>query len=122
MDKVEQSHYDVRLSAHEKKMIRLWIDTGATTLRVLVGVSAGTYAAYGTGQVGGCWRNNEPIREMADDWPSTPAAQDAVRRRCGSCHPAEQLAQHVTALVATDHGDMLSWTRPFAQGRRLCCG
>ncbi|MHC4087312.1 MAG: hypothetical protein ACYSU5_19200 [Planctomycetota bacterium] len=53
-------------------MIRLWIDTGATY--------AGTYAAYGTGQVGGCWRNNEPIREMADDWPSTP---DAVARAIG---------------------------------------
>ncbi|MHC4496309.1 MAG: HzsA-related protein, partial [Planctomycetota bacterium] len=110
MDKLEQSHYDVRLSAHEKKMIRLWIDTGATY--------AGTYAAYGTGQVGGCWRNNEPIREMADDWPSTPAAQDAVRRRCGSCHRAEQLAQHVTAQVATDHGDMLSWTRPLSRYSR----
>jgi hypothetical protein len=110
MDKLEQSHYDVRLSAHEKKMIRLWIDTGATY--------AGTYAAYGTGQVGGCWRNNEPIREMADDWPSTPAAQDAVRRCCGSCHRAEQLAQHVTAQVATDHGDMLSWTRPLSRYSR----
>jgi len=136
MNKLESSHYDVRLSDHERKMIRLWIDTGATY--------AGTYAAYGTGQVGGCWRNNEPIREMADDWPSTPAAQDAVRRRCSACHPAEQLAQHVTALVATDHGDMLSSVEPilspqylqpdstrqiadpfgrsFAQGRRLCCG
>jgi hypothetical protein len=110
MDKLKSSHYDVRLSAHEKKMIRLWIDTGATY--------AGTYAAYGTGQVGGCWRNNEPIREMADDWPSTAPAQDAVRRRCGSCHPAKQLAQHVTAQVATDHGDMLSWTRPLSRYSR----
>lgn len=110
MDKIEQTHYDVRLNAHEEKMIRLWIDTGATY--------AGTYAAYGTGQVGGCWRNNEPIREMADDWPSTPPAQDAVRRRCASCHPSEQLAQHVTAQIATDHGDMLSWTRPLSRYSR----
>lgn len=110
MDKLSSSHYDVRLSGHERKMVRFWIDTGATY--------AGTYAAYGTGQVGGCWRNNEPIRVMADDWPSTPAAQDAVQRRCGSCHPAEQLAQHVTAQVATDHGDMLSWTRPLSRYSR----
>jgi hypothetical protein len=110
MDKLESSHYDVRLSAHEKKTVRLWIDTGATY--------AGTYAAYGTGQVGGCWRNNEPIREMADNWPSTAAAQDAVRRRCASCHPAGQLAQHVTAQIATDHGDMLSWTRPLSRYSR----
>jgi len=110
MDKLEPSHYDVQLSPHEKKMVRLWIDTGATY--------PGTYAAYGTGQVGGCWRNNEPIRVMADDWPCTPTAREAIQRRCGACHPKEQLPQHVTALVATDHGDMLSWTRPLSRYSR----
>ena len=110
VDKFSPSHYGVRPSEHEARMIRLWVDTGATY--------AGTYAAYGSGQVGGCWRNNEPIREMADDWPSTGPARDAVERRCGGCHRAQQLAQHVTAQVATDHGDMLSWTRPLSRYSR----
>ena len=111
MDKLEPSHYDVRLSPHERELVRLWIDTGATY--------PGTYAAYGTGQVGGCWRVNEPIRVMADDWPSTTAAVEAVDRRCGVCHPKEQLPRHVTAQIPLDAwGDMLSWTRPLSRYSR----
>ncbi len=110
MDKLEPAHYNVQLSPHEKKLVCLWIDTGATY--------AGTYAAYGTGQVGGCWRNNEPIRVMADNWPCTKPAQQAIQRRCGACHPANQLPRHVTAQIATDHGDMLSWTRPLSRFSR----
>ena len=39
MKLIDGSHYDAKLSAHEQKMIRLWIDTSA--------VYAGTYAALG---------------------------------------------------------------------------
>ncbi len=39
MKLIDGSHYDARLSAHEQKMVRLWIDTSA--------VYAGTYAALG---------------------------------------------------------------------------
>ena len=111
MDKLEPEHYDVHLSPREKKLVRLWIDTGATY--------PGTYAAYGTGQVGGCWRVNEPIRVMADDWPSTGPAVEAVERRCGVCHPKEQLPRHVTARIPLNPwGDMLSWTRPLSRYSR----
>ena len=111
MDKLEPGHYDVRLTPYEKKLVRLWIDTGATY--------PGTYAAYGTGQIGGCWRVNEPIRMMADDWPSTAPAAEAVERRCGACHPKEQLPRHVTARIPLDTwGDMLSWTRPLSRYSR----
>ena len=47
MEKIDGSHYDVSLSPQESRIVRLWIDTGAQY--------AGTYAAYGTGQIGGCW-------------------------------------------------------------------
>jgi len=108
---LEPSHYDVRLSPHEKKVVRLWIDVGANY--------PGTYAAYGTGQVGGCWRNNEPTRVMADGWPSTRPAAEAVARRCGSCHGADQLPYHVTARTRINGwGDMLSWTRPLSRYSR----
>ena len=110
MKLTDGSHYDVRLTPRERKVIRLWIDTNAQY--------AGTYAAYGTGQVGGCWGVNRPVRVMADHWPSTPPAAEAVERRCGPCHSAQQLPRHVTALTATDHGDMLSWTRPLSRFSR----
>ncbi len=111
MEKIDGSHYDVELTPAEHKTVRLWIDSGAQF--------PGTYAAYGTGQVGGCWGNNEPIREMADQWPSTPAARDAVARRCGSCHAAGQLPDHVTARLPLDPwGDMLSWQRPLSRYSR----
>jgi len=111
MDKIDGSHYDVRLSSLEKKIVRLWIDTGATY--------PGTYAAYGTGQIGGCWGNNRPVRVMADDWLSTGPAQEAIERRCGSCHPKQQLPGHVTARIPLDSwGDMLSWTRPLSRFSR----
>jgi len=110
MWKIDRHHNKVRLSPRERDVIRLWIDTNTQY--------AGTYAAYGTGQVGGCWGNNRPVRVMADRWPSTPSAVDAVARRCGSCHRKQQMPYHVTALTATHHGDMLSWTRPLSRFSR----
>ena len=111
VDYLEPSHHDVQLTGQEKRLVRLWIDSGAAY--------PGTYAAYGSGQVGGCWRVNEPIRVMADDWPSTPPAVDAVQRRCAACHPKEQLPQHVTAVTTINPwGDMLSWTRPLTRYSR----
>ncbi len=109
MKKIDAHHNKVRLSALERKMVRLWIDTSTQY--------AGTYAAYGTGQIGGCWGNNRPVRVMADKWPSTPSAADAVRRRCVPCH-GRMLPKHVTDQLPLDHGDMLSWTRPLSRFSR----
>ena len=111
MDMLESDHHDVQLSPSEKKTIRLWIDSGAAY--------AGTYAALGSGQVGGVWANNWPTRVMADGWPSTRPAAEAVERRCGACHPASQFPQHVTARTRIDPwGDMLSWQRPLSRYSR----
>ncbi len=110
MKKIDGSHHDVELTRREKKVIRLWIDSGAQY--------AGTYAAYGTGQVGGCWRNNEPVRVMADSWASTQPARDAIQRRCGSCHK-NQIPRHVTDQNPLDPwGDLLSWVRPLSRYSR----
>ena len=55
----------------------------------------------------------------ADAWPSTAPATDAVQRRCASCHPKEQMPQHVTGQIPLDAwGDMLSWTRPLSRYSR----
>jgi len=58
---IEGGHHKTRLSAEEKKLIRLWIDCNSPY--------AGTYAALGTGMV--------PLR----------VSGDVLLRRCGACHP-----------------------------------
>jgi hypothetical protein len=108
MKKLDGSHNDVKLTAAETTLVRLWIDTAAQY--------AGTYAAFGTGQIGGWWRLNEPIREMADAWPSTPPAREAVERRCGGCH-AGTMPRFVTDQVGP-WGDMESWERPLSRFSR----
>ncbi len=110
MKKIDGSHYEVRLNPRETAIVRLWIDTNAQY--------AGTYAAHGTGQIGGCWNVNEPVRVMADAWPATPPAQQAVQRRCTACH-GRGLPQHVTDRVpGLSHEDMLSWERPLSRYSR----
>lgn len=108
MKKINGSHHDVKLTAAEATLVRLWIDTAAQY--------AGTYAAYGTGQIGGWWRLNQSIREMADAWPSTSPAREAVERRCGACH-AGTMPRFVTDQVGP-WGDMESWERPLSRFSR----
>jgi hypothetical protein len=110
MAKIDGSHYDVKLSTGEQTLIRLWIDTA--------GQYAGTYAAYGTGQIGAWWRNNEPIREMADRWPTTAPASEAVERRCAGCH-GRALPRFVTDRIPVDeYGDLEGWQRPTSRFSR----
>lgn len=77
MQKIDGSHQQVELSAHEREVIRLWIETGA--------VYAGTYAALGTGQA------NTYIFGDASDLPPESVLQrnaaDVIQRRCVACHP-----------------------------------
>jgi hypothetical protein len=111
MTKVDGSHYDVTVTDAERRLLRLWIDTGATY--------PGTYACYGSGQIGDVGYNNLPDHELADDWPSTSACADAIQRRCGNCHEAKFLPRHVTARTRISRwGDFLSWTRPLSRYSR----
>jgi len=76
MKKLDGDHYDVKLSGHEKNMIRYWIEAGAPY--------PGTYAALGTGMIGGFPKSKLDKSQRA--WPSAVAAADAIERRCLSCH------------------------------------
>ncbi len=67
-------HHDVQASSEQRRLIKLWLDTGACF--------AGTYAAAGSGMVGA---------EEEDLWSPTPepvlqAEIDVLSRRCDSCH------------------------------------
>jgi len=60
MTYLDGAHYRAKLSDHDRKVIRLWIETGATY--------AGTYGALNTG-----------IYPVA-------LPEDAIKQRCGNCH------------------------------------
>jgi hypothetical protein len=111
MNKVDGSHHDVNATNAERRLLRLWIDTGAAY--------AGTYACYASGQIGDVGFNNLPVHELADDWPSTSACVGAIERRCGGCHDEKLLPRHVTARTQiSGWGDFLSWTRPLSRYSR----
>jgi hypothetical protein len=100
MKKLDGSHHKVKLTDVERTTVRLWLDSATPY--------AGTYAAYGTGQIGGWWRLNESTREMTDNWPVTPPARDAMQRRCAGCHE-----NRMPRYVTDDHVDAGAAWRDF---------
>jgi hypothetical protein len=76
MKMLDGSHYDVRLTQHEQDMIRYWIESAAPY--------PGTYAALGTGQIGGFPKSVLETTDRA--WPCSVAAAEAIQRRCLGCH------------------------------------
>ncbi|TWT81044.1 translocation protein TolB [Planctomycetes bacterium CA13] len=79
MKKLDGQHYDVKLSPHEQKMIRYWIETGACY--------PGTYAALGHGSIGG-YQQNKQFNEDKD-WPTREAFSRVITQRCTECHQRE---------------------------------
>ncbi len=76
MKMLDGSHYDAKLTQHEQDMVRYWIESAAPY--------PGTYAALGTGMIGGFPKS---VLETSDrKWPSSIAAADAIQRRCTGCH------------------------------------
>jgi hypothetical protein len=73
---VDGSHYGVKATPAQRKMLRLWIETGAAY--------PGTYAALGTGMIGG-YAENKPV-DLDTDWPTTKAGAEVLQRRCAACH------------------------------------
>ncbi len=80
--KIQTGHNDVRLSADELLMVRMWINSGAAY--------PGTYGALGTGMIGGLVQNRYDM--SAAGWPSTKAAARVIQKRCVPCHPT--IARH----------------------------
>ena len=78
---LDGSHYGVKASEHDKKMLRLWIEVGAPY--------PGTYAALGCGSIGGYFQNQPTNTDL--DWPTTKAGAEVIGRRCASCHKGNEV-------------------------------
>ncbi len=76
MKKLNGSHHRVKLTAGEQDMIRYWIEAGVPY--------PGTYAALGTGMIGGFPKSQLETSDRR--WPSSIAAAEAIQRRCLGCH------------------------------------
>jgi hypothetical protein len=76
MHKIENNHHRVKLSKHEKNMVRFWIESAAPY--------PGTYAALGSGMIGGYRENQVDISDRK--WPEMKAKIQAMKKRCHSCH------------------------------------
>ena len=76
MQKIQNGHHGVKLSKHEKNMVRYWIETAAAY--------PGTYAALGSGMIGGY---REIVLDISDrQWPAMKAKIETIKKRCHSCH------------------------------------
>jgi hypothetical protein len=73
---VDGSHYKVKATPEQTRLLRLWIETG--------GAYPGTYAALGTGMIG-AYAENQPA-EVDWEWPSTKAGAAVIAKRCAGCH------------------------------------
>ncbi|MDP2895385.1 MAG: hypothetical protein Q8Q12_02350 [bacterium] len=76
MKKFDGSHYGAEATPHELDMIRYWIESGAPY--------PGTYAAVGSGMIGGYHENNQDTSDLK--WPATVSAAAAIKKRCAACH------------------------------------
>ncbi|MHC4744609.1 MAG: HzsA-related protein, partial [Planctomycetota bacterium] len=102
MHKIEKNHNGVKLSAQERRMFQLWIDSGAAY--------PGTYAALGNGMVGGYAENR--LNHTDFDWPSTKAAAKVMKERCDSCHTGDRKVPHALSDEIGLSFWNPSWTDP----------
>lgn len=79
--KLEGGHHEVRASDRDLEIVRLWLDTGAPY--------PGTYAALGSGMIGG-YERNEQVIGNDKDWKTTRAGAAVIERRCAGCHDASR--------------------------------
>ncbi len=105
MKKLGGEHYDVKLSPHEKDMVRCWIEAGAPY--------PGTYAALGTGMIGGYDENNQVLTDYR--WPQTLAAAEAMKQRCDSCHRGQLSIPH----ALSDENGLSFWKPSWSDPRLL---
>ena len=105
---LDGSHYDVKADEHQQRMLRLWIDVGAPY--------PGTYAALGTGSIGGYSQNS--LINTDTRWPTTQAGAEVDRPPLrvvphGRQYPAAVALRRAGAfLLAVQHCRPAAETQP----------
>ncbi len=102
---LDGSHHGVSASPHQKKVLRLWIDSGAAY--------PGTYASLGTGMIGNYAENS--LINTDTDWPTTRAAAPVFEKKCTSCHASRR--RSLPRTLADETG--VSFWQPPMGDRRL---
>ncbi|HOX56335.1 MAG TPA: hypothetical protein P5205_07385 [Candidatus Paceibacterota bacterium] len=74
--RLDGTHHGVQATPRQKKLLRLWIDSGAAY--------PGTYAALGCGMIGNYLQNQQI--NTGHDWPAAQAAAGVIEQRCAACH------------------------------------
>jgi len=81
MKKISGGHHGVEVSPLELKYVKFWIESGAPY--------PGTYAALGTGMIGGYTENQ--LEHPDANFPAVQKAAETMKRRCGSCHTGQMM-------------------------------
>jgi len=76
VEKLLGGHHGVKAAPHEQRMVRYWVNSGAPY--------PGTYAALGTGMIGGYEQNQIDRSDL--QWPEVKAAKEVLNRHCATCH------------------------------------
>jgi hypothetical protein len=95
MKMLDGSHHQAQLTPHEQDMLRYWIESAA--------VYPGTYAALGTGMIGGYPKSKLDTGDK--QWPSSRKAAESISRRCGGCHDD---SRPLPRFLSDDMGFVLS--------------
>ena len=95
VNKIDGSHYDACLSGNERRLVQLWIDTGAAYSRTYATLNHADIAVGATGPMIGAWIGHMP-RPKRDE-----AIEKVVSARCMTCHnPWPNLAGPVVDPLA----------------------
>jgi hypothetical protein len=103
MNKLSREHYEVKLTPHEIDLIRFWIEASAPY--------PGTYAALGSGMIGGYLENHQVGTDT--NWPESRRAAEAIQRRCVSCHTGDL----ILPLNLSDERGVSFWRPDFHDPR-----
>jgi hypothetical protein len=102
---LDGSHHGVTASEQQKKILRLWIETGAAY--------PGTYAALGCGMIGNYAENNQV--NTGADWPETRTGTKVIQERCAGCH--DKPSRRLPLTLADERG--VSFWQPSLDDPRL---
>ena len=102
---LDGSHHGVKATAHQKRMLRLWIESAAAY--------PGTYAALGCGMIGNYAENNQV--NTGADWPATKTAASVIQQHCVACH--DKPARALPRSLADERG--VSFWQPSLDDPRL---